>query len=211
VTAEIREGLKLVRDNRTLLALAWLAGLWQILHHMQMAVLILFATRELGLSAGAIGLTFVFGGIGCVAAAAFAERLSRRFGVGPVIVHGLILTAIGWQAFGLVYGSPGVATLVLGLAMLVFDFGAVLYAINYLSLRQAITPDRLLGRMTATMRFLTVAAAPLGSLAGGALATLVGLRPTLLAIGVLGLALAGAATLWSPVRRHRTLPMAAGG
>ena len=54
------------------------------------------------------------------------------------------------------------ATLALGCAMLVFDFGAVLYGINYLSLRQAITPDRLLGRMTATMRFLTVAAAPLG-------------------------------------------------
>ena len=65
----------------------------------------------------------------------------------------------------------GIATLALGLAMLLFDFGAVLYAINYLSLRQAITPDRLLGRMTATMRFLTVAAAPLGSLAGGGLAT----------------------------------------
>ena len=60
--------------------------------------------------------------------------------------------------------------------MLVFDFGGVLYGINYLSLRQAITPDRLLGRMTATMRFLTVAAAPLGSLAGGALATVIGLR-----------------------------------
>ena len=57
-----------------------------------------------------------------------------------------------------------VATLLLGLAMLVFDFGGVLYGINYLSLRQAITPDRLLGRMTATMRFLTVAMAPLGSL-----------------------------------------------
>ena len=55
--------------------------------------------------------------------------------------------------------------------MLLFDFGAVLWGINYLSLRQAITPDRLLGRMTATMRFLAVAAAPLGSLAGGVLAT----------------------------------------
>ena len=60
--------------------------------------------------------------------------------------------------------------------MLMFDFGGVLFGINYLALRQAITPDRLLGRMTATMRFLTVAAAPLGSLAGGALATVIGLR-----------------------------------
>jgi len=209
VMAEIHEGLKLVWHNRTLLALAWLAALWQILHHMQMAVLILFATRDLGLSAGAIGLTYAFGGVGCLLAAALAERLTARFGVGPVIVQGLILTALGWQAFGLVSGPPAVAMVALGLAMLVFDFGGVLYGINYLSLRQAITPDRLLGRMTATMRFLTVAAAPLGSLAGGALATVIGLRPTLLTIGVLGILLVAGAVAWSPVRRHRTLPAVA--
>ncbi len=77
VTSEIHEGFRLVWNNRTLAALALLAGLWQILHHMQVAVLILFATRELGLSAGAIGLTYVFGGFGCVLASAFAQRLSN--------------------------------------------------------------------------------------------------------------------------------------
>ncbi len=169
--AEIGEGLKLVWGNRTLWGLAWLAGIWQFLHHMQVAVLILFATRDLGLSAGAIGLAYVFGGAGCVIASASAERLSARFGIGPVIVHGLILSAFGWQAYGLIGGPPWLAGLLLGVAMLVFDFGAILYAINYLSLRQAITPDRLLGRMTATMRFVTVASAPIGSLVGGALAT----------------------------------------
>ena len=209
VTSEIHEGLKLVWNNRTLLALAWLAGLWQILHHMQVAVLILFATRELGLSAGAIGLTYAFGGMGCVLASAFAQRLSARFGIGPVIVHGLALTALGWQAFGLISGPVWVATLLLGCAMLMFDFGAVLYGINYLALRQAITPDRLMGRMTATMRFLTVAAAPLGSLAGGALATAIGLRGTLLTVGILGLALVAGAVVWSPVRRHREMPVPA--
>jgi MFS family permease len=210
VTSEIHEGLKLVWNNRTLLALAWLAGIWQILHHMQVAVLILFATRELGLSAGAIGLTYAFGGMGCVLASAFAQRLSARFGVGPVIVHGLALTALGWQAFGLISGPVWLATLLLGCAMLMFDFGAILYGINYLALRQAITPDRLMGRMTATMRFLTVAAAPLGSLAGGALATAIGLRGTLLTVGVLGLALVAGAVLCSPVRRHREMPVPAG-
>jgi len=84
-----------------------------------------------------------------------------------------------------------------------------MFGIQYLSLRQAITPDRLLGRMTATMRFLTVAAAPLGSLAGGVLATWVGLRATLLTIGVLGLALALGAVLRSPVRRYVRLPVSA--
>ena len=203
---EIGEGLRLVWGNRTLWALAWLAGLWQFLHHMQIAVLILFATRELSLSAGAIGFAYACGGLGCVLASAFAERLSARFGVGPVIVHGLILTAAGWQAFGLLGGEGWVAMLALGAAMLVFDFGAILYGINYLALRQAITPDRLLGRMTATMRFLTVASAPLGSLVGGALATGIGLRGTLLTVGVLGISLAIAGVLWSPVRRHRVLP-----
>jgi len=93
--------------------------------------------------------------------------------------------------------------------MLLFDFGAVLYAINYLALRQALTPDRLLGRMTATMRFLTVAAAPLGSLAGGALATVIGVRATLWVIGALGIALAIVAMRFSPVRLHRRLPIVA--
>jgi hypothetical protein len=206
VWQEIGEGLKLVWGNRTLWGLAWLAGTWQFLHHMQIAVLILFATRDLGLSAGAVGLAYVCGGAGCVLASASAERLSARFGVGPVIVHGLILSAFGWQAYGLIGGPPWLATVLLGMAMLVFDFGAILYGINYLSLRQAITPDRLLGRMTATMRFFTVAVAPLGSLFGGALASVIGLRSTLLAVGLLGLVLSAAAVLWSPVRRHRTLP-----
>ena len=206
VWREIGEGLKLVKGNPTLRGLAWLAGLWQFLHHMQVAVLILFAARELSLSPGTIGLAYVGGGLGCLLASATAQRLSARFGIGPVIVHGLILTALAWQGFGLIDGPVWLATLMLGAALLVFNFGAVLYAINYLALRQAITPDRLLGRMTATMRFLTVAVAPLGSLVGGALATAVGLRATLLTVGVLGLVLCTAAVLWSPVRRHRKLP-----
>lgn len=209
VRDEIVEGLKLVHGHPTLWSLALIAGAWQLLHHAQLAVLILFATRDLGLSAGAIGLVYVFGGLGCVIAAANAERLGARFGVGPMIVYALTATAIAWQCYGFVGGGPVAAMVLLGLAMLLCDFGAVTWGIQYLSLRQAITPDRLLGRMTATMRFLTVAAAPLGSLAGGAVATLVGLRATLLGIGALGLVLAIGAMVRSPVRRHVRLPVVA--
>lgn len=209
IGAEIREGLALVFRNETLRSLALVASAWQVLHHMQIAVLILFATRELGLSAGTIGLAYMAGGVGCVIAASSAEQLSRRFGIGAAIVYGLLFTAFGWQAFGLIHGSTATATLLLGGAMLLFDFGAVLYAINYLALRQALTPDRLLGRMTATMRFVTVAVAPLGSLLGGALATAIGLRHTLWVVGLLGIALCLVALRFSPVRLHRTLPAAA--
>jgi hypothetical protein len=107
--------LLLVWRDRTLLGLAWVAGVWQILHHMQMAVLILFATRELGLSAGLDRHHRTqFGGLGCVLASAFAERLSARFGVGPVIIHGLTLTALAWQTFGLISGPVWLATLIVG-------------------------------------------------------------------------------------------------
>ncbi len=206
---EIREGLALVWNNATLRSLALAAAAWQILHHMQIAVFILFATRDLGLSAGAIGVVYMAGGLGCVLAAASAERLAQRFGVGTAIVYGLLLTAFGWQAFGLTYGPAPIATLALGIGMMVFDFGAVLWGITYLSLRQAMTPDHLLGRMTATMRFMTVAVAPLGSLAGGALATVFGLRHTLWGVGMLGIVLALVAMRWSPVRAHRRLPAVA--
>ena len=206
---EIAEGLRLVRGNPTLLALAWLAGLWQFLHHMQLAVLILFATRELGLSAGSMGVAFACGGLGCVLAAATAERLAARIGVGRVIVHAIILTALAWQAYGLIGGPGWLALALLAAAMFVFDFGGVMFGINYVSLRQAITPDRLLGRMTATMRFFTVASAPIGSLVGGALATAIGLRGTLLTVGLLGLLLALMAVLNSPVRQHHRLPVPA--
>jgi len=206
---EIAEGLRLVRGNPTLWALAWLAGLWQFLHHMQLAVLILFATRELGLSAGSLGVAFACGGLGCVLAAATAERLTARLGVGRVIVHAIMLTALAWQAYGLIGGPTWLALALLAAAMFVFDFGGVTFGINYVSLRQAITPDRLLGRMTATMRFFTVASAPVGSLVGGALATAIGLRGTLLTVGLLGLLLALMAVLHSPVRQHHRLPLPA--
>src|SRR5437660_3300016 len=124
VSAEIHEGLLLVWRSRTLFALALVAGLWQVLHHMQIAVLILFATRELNLSAGSIGVAYMFGGVGCVIAAANAERLSNRCGVGPLSVYGLLLTAFGWQGLGLVSGSAWAAAGALGAAVLGFDFGA---------------------------------------------------------------------------------------
>jgi succinate-acetate transporter protein len=62
---------------------------------MQIAVLILFATREIGLSADAIGVAYAFGGLSCVLASMSAQRLSARFGIGPVNVHGLILSTLG--------------------------------------------------------------------------------------------------------------------
>jgi len=105
---EIGEGLKLVWHNRVLRSLAWTIALWQLLHHMQAAIMILFATRELQLSPGMIGAAFVFAGFGCFVAALCAERFGERFGVGPMIVYGFVGTGAAWV------GDAGATSVVAG-------------------------------------------------------------------------------------------------
>jgi hypothetical protein len=90
-------------------------------------------------------------------------------------------------------------------AWLLFGFGGTLYNIDQVSMRQAITPDTLLGRMNASMRFMVWGTMPFGSLAGGVLGTAIGLRPTLIVAGVGGMF----AVLWltvRPVLSMRELP-----
>ena len=82
----------------------------------------------------------------------------------------------------------------------------MIFFINYLTLRQAVTPDRLLGRVTATMICLTVSTAPLGGLAGGWVAEHCGLRAAMLLAGVGALLLAPLVTWLSPLARMRELP-----
>ena len=205
---EIAEGLKLVWRNRVLRSLAWTIAIWQLLHHMQAAVLILFASRELQMSPGMIGAAFVFAGLGCFVAAVFAERFGERYGIGPLIVYGFVGTGAAWVAIALIGGAGWPAAIAFGIALFVFDFSATLFGIHYMALRQAITPDALLGRMTATMRFLALVAAPFGALIGGALGEWLGLSGTLLWVGIAGLLLAGVAIVLTPVRGVRRLPQA---
>lgn len=206
IWAETLEGLRLVWRNEVLRLLAWTVALWQFLHCMYLAVIILFASRELGLSPGAIGFIYAMSGAGCLLAAVLAKRGGERFGVGPQTAQGLALTALAWLLFAVASGGYWVALATLSLGMLLFGFGATLFTVNYLSLRQAITPDALLGRMTATMRFLTVAAAPVGSLFGGILASAIGLRATLWCVGIAGLGLGAFMTWFSALREVRRLP-----
>lgn len=206
IWAEIMEGLRLVWHNPVLRLLAWTVAVWQFLHCMYLAVIILFASRELGFSPGVIGFLYALSGAGCLLAAVFAKQGSERFGVGPQTAQGLVLTALAWAMFAVASGGQGMAMSIMGAGMLLFGFGATLFTVNYLSLRQAITPDALLGRMTATMRFLTVAAAPVGSLFGGILASAVGLRATLWVVGIAGLGLGAFMAGFSGLRQVRRLP-----
>lgn len=206
VKAEILEGLSVIWHTRTLRSLVWVLGIWQIFRHAFIAIVVLFCARELGFSAGHVGALFMFAGIGSLAAAALTSRLNARFGMGPTMLAGITGTGLAWVIMGSSMGPYWVASAIFGVGMFLLDLAAMVFFINYLSLRQAATPDRLLGRVTATMICLTVSTAPLGGVLGGWVAEHYGLRVAMVAAGVGALVLGMLATWFSPLARMRELP-----
>lgn len=206
VWREIGEGLAVVWHNKTLRALAWSLAAWQLFRHAYVAVVILFAARELGFSAGHVGLLFMLAGVGSLVAAGAVTPLNARFGFGPTMLAALGGTGVAWLVLGASTGGFVVASLTFGLGLFLLDFAAMTFFINYLTLRQTVTPDRLLGRVTATMICLTVATAPLGGLAGGWVAEHWGLRAAILLAGAGALAMIPLVAWTSPLARMRTLP-----
>jgi len=184
IGAEIREGLSAIWRNAVLRALAWAISVWQIFRHASLAIVVLYAARELGFSAGRVGALWMLAGIGSLGATAAIGRLNRRLGFGPTMLAGMLGTGVGWLLLATASGGELTATVLFGLGLFVLDFSGMVFFINYLTLRQAVTPDPLLGRVTATMICLTVATAPFGGLAGGWIAEHAGLRATLLVAGL---------------------------
>jgi MFS family permease len=206
VRTEILEGLAVVWHNRTLRALVWAIGIWQIFRHMYIAIVVLFGVRELGFSAGHVGVLFMTAGLGSLAAAGVTAKLNARYGMGPTMLGGLAGSGLAWLLMGSAFGNYWLASILFGAGLFLLDLTVMIFFINYLSLRQAVSPDRLLGRVTATMICLTVSTAPLGGLAGGWIADHYGLRAAMLAAGAGCLLLAPLLTWFSPLARMRELP-----
>lgn len=130
---------------------------------------------------------------------------TRRFGIGPVMIAGLLLSGIAMILIPLAQGATLTAALLLILQQISGDGAATIYQINQISLRQAITPERLLGRVNAGAQFLGLGGTLAGSLLGGLLGEMIGVRMTLF-LAAFGTLLS---TLWlvlSPVRALRTTP-----
>jgi len=203
---ELKAGLRFVFANRLLVVLACGAGGWQFCHNCATVVNILFATRTLGLSEQQVGLSYVCLGVGTVIASLVGDRISRRIGPGPCLVLGFGSCALGWALLALApAGRWGVVTFVVNLVL--FGLGAVLIFINFISLRQAVTPAPMLGRMTSTMRWLILIPAGPGALLGGWLGEHLGLRAALGFAGLCGALLTTFAWASPTLRGVRVLPV----
>jgi MFS family permease len=201
----MREGLDFVRGHQLLVAMASCVGVWQMSNQAATVVHILFATRQLGLSARAVGFSYVALGFGTVLASALGYRVVRRFGPGPTMVLGFAISGAGWVALACApLNRIGIAAY--PLMLLAYGVGAVFITINFLSLRQSVTPGPMLGRMTSTMRWLILLPAGPGALLGGWLGDHVGLRVALGFAGVTALVLAAVAWRVPVIRSVKTLP-----
>ena len=199
---EVKEGLRWVFGNPYLRWIAASTATFNFFGNIIFAVYLVFAVRTLDLRPGVIGLIFTVSSIGYLAGALLANRLSRRFGVGPTIIIGaagsvsLLLLAIAPESNPIPF---------LIAAQAISGMGVPIYNITQLSFRQAITPERLQGRMNSVMRFIVWGVMPLGSLIGGALASWVSLRFAIW-VGAIGMSLAVLPVLLSPVRTLREMP-----
>jgi MFS family permease len=196
---EMAEGLRFVMADPTLRALIGPASVGALAGAIQQTVLILFLVREIGLTPSWLGVIFSTNGIAAILGALLVGRLTERLGSGSALMVGQLIWAIAALLLPFVGGPLLVAVPVLLTSQALSGIGALVVRVNQLTVRQALVPNRFLGRMNAIRRFLVFGVIPLGSLLGGLFGQTVGLRGALL-IGGLGMALAFVWLARSPVR-----------
>ncbi|HET7416394.1 MAG TPA: MFS transporter [Solirubrobacterales bacterium] len=173
------------------------------------ALLVLYATRHLGMSAGAIGLALAIGGLGSIFGALWTRRLSERFGLGRTLVTAFLLTPAPLLLVPLAAGVPGPAVApVVGVAEFFNGVGVMVLDVGLGALYASLVPNPLRARVAGSFLLVNYGVRPIGALAGGLLAAAIGLQPTMwiAAVGALG------GVLWllpSPMPRLRELPTAA--
>jgi MFS family permease len=200
---EARAGLGYVLGSPYLRSIAACTGLANLFGNIGGVVLLLYVVNELGITPGTLGLMLALGNVGVLLGALSGGRLSRAFGLGPVIVATAGLGGVGLALFAAAPRADPFWFLVAG--GVVAGFSAVVYNVNQVGLRQAITPDRMLGRMNATMRLIVWGTIPIGAAAGGLLGGAIGLQPTLW-VSAIGAFVCVVPVLLSPVRSLREIP-----
>ena len=200
---EIGEGLRWVYRHPVLRPMAVGGHGWFLFNSLLGTAYVPFALLGLHLSAATLGITLAAAGVAALLGSSLSTRAGRRWGAGrAVIASNLVMTA-GWVVIALVPTASVAATVgVLAIGQALYGFGLGLSNANEMGYRQAITPDRLQGRMNTTIRSANRAMIVIGAPVGGLLAVTLGYRPTLW-IAIAGFLLVAAFLAASPFRSAR--------
>jgi len=200
---EVAEGLRYVLDHPYLRYIAASTGLSNLFSNIAFATFPVFVFVVLGLDPTIVGLIGGLGSLGVLAGALVASRIAERMGVGRTILWSIAIG--GPSALLAAVAQPETAVPLIVASTALTGFAGTVYNINQVSLRQAITPARIQGRMNATMRFLVWGTIPIGQIIGGLVATVVGPRGALVVGGALG-CFAFVPILFSAVRSLERIP-----
>jgi MFS family permease len=187
IRADIAEGIRLLWRNRVLRSIAVMTGVFNLASSASVAVLVLYAVGDssaLGLTEAQYGLLFSITAAGSVLGTLVVSGVERRLGRSRTLAVGLVLAAV-------FVGIPGLTTepLVVAVGFFLGGVGLVLWNVVAVSLRQRVTPDALLGRITGVHRLFAWGSMPLGAVLGGAIGEWLGVRAVfgIMAVLVLGL------------------------
>ena len=194
---EMWEGIQVVFGNPTIWKIAGSTSTSNLGSNVFFAVYLIFAYRVLHLSPGTVGIIFGAGAVGGLLGALSASWIARHIGLGPTL---FITIVMGGLAMILVpLAQYGWAVPLLLASTVIGSFTGPVYNINQVSLRQAITPDRVQGRMNATVRTVIWGTMPIGAFIGGLIGSAYGVLPALY-IGMVIATLAGFWILLGPIR-----------
>jgi len=203
---EIMEGLRASWREPILRTLLLRSATASIFLGFGGSLYILFAVRELRLGAVLLGAVIAVGGCSGVFGALIAERLVRRLGFGWTLIGAALLSGVASLLPPLAHGPVALCAAILAVAQL-GDMAWSIYSINVLTLRQAIAPSHVLGRVNSAAQMTFRGVLPAGALLGGAIAEVTGLRVAMF-VGACGFLLSTLLLICSPVRRLRELPRA---
>lgn len=204
--AQVAEGLRFVFGNPALRAITLCTASGNLASGVFAAVEMLLLTRHVSLGPAGVGVVLAVGGTGGVLGALTAGRWTRKAGQARTV---WLVPLVTWPAQLLVpLAAPGWRVMLAGAGLAVVGYGIVVYNVAQVSYRQAVCPDRLLGRMNASVRFVVWGSMPIGALAGGALGELIGVPATAWTAAA-ALPLTALWVVFSPLRALRDMPVPA--
>jgi MFS family permease len=199
-----RDGMALVLRDPYLRASLACATTINLFNLMAGALVILYASRELGLSAGVIGLALGIGATGGLVGTVLAGPLSRRIGVGRTIAVGAVVFSAPFALMPLATGPTWSRAGVLGLVEFISAVGVMCLDIPLNALMTAVTPDGVRSRVTGAFSTVNYGIRPLGAIGGGLVAEWIGIAPTMV-VAAVGGSLSFLFLLRSPVFSTRTI------